>query len=172
MTSALIGGCPQNGGRSHIFLRKGNACIMCGAMKHIPAPPSLGVKGRPRPGKPGPSPARWDTLVARDGPDCRYCGVPLVKPVRRAVDDPTPLAPRHLSATYLHPVLGTFDHVIPKAKKGSSRLENLVLSCDWCNGMKGDKDAEEFRQSTALAKRRRKVEALRAAADRGYRALG
>lgn len=167
MTSALIGGCPQNGGRSHIFLRKGNSCIMCGAMKHIPAPPSLGVKGR------DPSkhlPPRWDTLVLRDGPDCRYCGVPLVKPIRRKVGEPE-TSPRHLSSTILHAVLGTFDHVIPKAKKGSSRIENLVLACSWCNETKSDRDVEEFRQSTALAQRRRKVEALQAA-DRAYRALG
>lgn len=38
----------------------------------------------------------------------------------------------------------TRDHVIPRAKGGSSRIENLVLSCEWCNLRKREMDYDEF----------------------------
>ena len=50
-------------------------------------------------------------LIKRDGPDCQYCG-----------------GPGH-----------TFDHVVPIAHGGGTRLKNLVLACKPCNGEKADK---------------------------------
>lgn len=40
-------------------------------------------------------------------------------------------------------VLFTVDHVIPKAKNGSDRLENLQTMCSRCNSLKGDNDPTE-----------------------------
>jgi len=36
------------------------------------------------------------------------------------------------------------DHLIPKSQEGSDSLENLVLTCGWCNSSKGIKSVEEF----------------------------
>ena len=41
------------------------------------------------------------------------------------------------------------DHIIPKAKGGSSRIENLIPSCRDCNAMKYDCDIETFRNRVA-----------------------
>ena len=38
------------------------------------------------------------------------------------------------------------DHVVPKAKGGTNRVSNLVLSCRTCNQKKGAKSIEEFLQ--------------------------
>lgn len=37
----------------------------------------------------------------------------------------------------------TFDHVIPKSRRGRTCWENIVLACHWCNGMKADRTPEE-----------------------------
>lgn len=41
---------------------------------------------------------------------------------------------QHLSGAQMH-----IDHIIPLAKKGTSTLDNLCLSCAWCNSFKGAK---------------------------------
>ena len=38
----------------------------------------------------------------------------------------------------------TRDHVIPKVRGGSDRIENLVLSCVWCNTRKAEMDYDDF----------------------------
>jgi hypothetical protein len=38
----------------------------------------------------------------------------------------------------------TLDHLVPRSKGGTGRLDNLVLSCYICNHRKGDKSVEEF----------------------------
>lgn len=44
----------------------------------------------------------------------------------------------------------TLDHVIPLARGGSHRLENLVAACKSCNSRKGARDELEFRALLAL----------------------
>jgi 5-methylcytosine-specific restriction endonuclease McrA len=39
---------------------------------------------------------------------------------------------------------GTFDHKIPVAKGGRTKLMNLVISCIECNIVKSDSDIEEW----------------------------
>lgn len=60
-------------------------------------------------------------LAARDGMNCRYCGVVF-----------TSLAQ------------ATIDHVIPWSVLPTWALEALVLSCYWCNVDKADTPADEF----------------------------
>ena len=45
------------------------------------------------------------------------------------------------------------EHMIPKARGGSNRIDNLTLSCHDCNEKKGTLTAEEFIQQTLSAKK-------------------
>jgi 5-methylcytosine-specific restriction endonuclease McrA len=44
------------------------------------------------------------------------------------------------------------DHVIPRSRGGSNKLENLKMSCRDCNGSKGAKTLEEWRTKLATPK--------------------
>jgi len=59
---------------------------------------------------------RFDVLT-RDGFRCRYCGVSVA------------------DGAVLH-----VDHVIPRSKGGTDRMDNLVTACFACNVGKSDKD--------------------------------
>lgn len=38
------------------------------------------------------------------------------------------------------------DHVVPRARGGTNHVENLVPACSWCNGRKGARLLEEWRE--------------------------
>ena len=40
----------------------------------------------------------------------------------------------------------TIDHIIPKNKGGTNCFENLIPSCNNCNGAKGNKTRDEYRE--------------------------
>jgi hypothetical protein len=60
-------------------------------------------------------------IIIRDQRTCQYCG------------------------KYLHLNDMTLDHKTPPARGGQNTLENLVLSCWWCNSDKGILDNNEYR---------------------------
>jgi len=77
----------------------------------------------------------FETIFARDGGRCVYCGVEthrLAKGLSRS------------------PALATLDHVVPRSTGGPLTPANLVLACQACNNRRGVMDAEAFR---ALRKR-------------------
>jgi 5-methylcytosine-specific restriction endonuclease McrA len=39
----------------------------------------------------------------------------------------------------------TIDHLIAQVDGGTNRLENMVLSCDWCNNRRGSMPAGKFK---------------------------
>lgn len=72
----------------------------------------------------------FETIFARDGGHCVYCGVAthrLAKGLSRS------------------PALATLDHVLPRSQGGPLTPANLVLACQACNNQRGIMDAEEFR---------------------------
>jgi 5-methylcytosine-specific restriction endonuclease McrA len=72
----------------------------------------------------------FDTIFARDGGRCAYCGVPVrprAKGLHRAPD------------------LATLDHLIPRAEGGRTTPENLALACHACNNARGTMSVEAFR---------------------------
>lgn len=64
-------------------------------------------------------------IADRDGWGCAYCGVTL----KGSPDIPHP----------------NVDHVVPKSKGGSNKLDNKVLSCQTCNSSKGARTPDEWR---------------------------
>lgn len=58
--------------------------------------------------------------LLEENPHCFYCGCDLT------VDN------------------STLDHLVPRAKKGPNKSENIVLSCYTCNHRKGTKTAAQY----------------------------
>jgi len=52
--------------------------------------------------------------------------------------------------TELPPMEGSFDHVVPYARGGANRKDNIVRSCLSCNREKGLKSPEELAEYAAL----------------------
>ncbi len=72
----------------------------------------------------------FETIYARDGGHCVYCGVKthrLAKGLSRS------------------PGLATLDHVVPRSQGGPLNSANLVLACQACNNQRGVMDAQAFR---------------------------
>lgn len=66
-----------------------------------------------------------EIIAERDGWDCKYCGTALYgKPDRE---------------------IPHVDHVHPKSRGGSESLDNKVLACPSCNGSKGAKTLDEWK---------------------------
>ena len=76
----------------------------------------------------------FNDIIIRDQRKCRYCG------------------------KYLHLKDMTVDHIIPPIRGGENRLNNLALSCKFCNLDKGILLESEYRykQLENLAKTKRK----------------
>ena len=60
-------------------------------------------------------------VFERDAWKCHYCGCTVLL-----------LAGRYKN------LRATVDHIVPKAKGGSNRAENLITACEPCNQAKGD----------------------------------
>lgn len=73
-----------------------------------------------------------DTLIARDGKMCAWCGRKLDVGDRKT----------------------TVDHVIPKAAKGSNEVSNYLLACKACNSERGCTAADEWLESCLRTGRR------------------
>lgn len=70
---------------------------------------------------------RLDSVIARDGSFCHYCGK-LLNPSNRSAK----------------PDACTVDHVEALANGGADRISNLVLACRKCNLRKRTKSYQEF----------------------------
>jgi 5-methylcytosine-specific restriction endonuclease McrA len=66
-----------------------------------------------------PPKSKFLQLFERDQGRCVYCGLDL-------------------RADYDRFMMATEDHLIPESKGGKRDLENLILSCAVCNGLKRD----------------------------------
>ena len=78
------------------------------------------------------TPRQYDIidLIARDGPNCFWCGRLTYRMQR--------------GQKVFHDQTATRDHIVPKSRGGGHHLSNLVLACHDCNKKRGDMDAEAF----------------------------
>lgn len=70
---------------------------------------------------------RMRAMLRREGSTCRYCSRTMTTEMGR-----------------LHPSAPTRDHYVPRGRGGMDTLQNIVLACLECNGMKGHLLPDEF----------------------------
>lgn len=79
------------------------------------------------------------SIHQRDGYNCRFCGIPVVRrETRTRIKDRYPTALRWGSKeTEQHAAFqamwAQYDHVVPHARGGTNELENMILTCAACN---------------------------------------
>lgn len=77
-------------------------------------------------------------IYARDGRRCWWCGKLLIP-----INEIPKIVNQTLPADY-----PTIDHLVPRSHSGSNRIENLVASCNECNGRRGNSIATYQPQPT------------------------
>jgi HNH endonuclease len=86
-----------------------------------------------------PTAAEKQSIHARDGYHCRFCGIPVIRrEVRVRVSKFYPLALTWGSRNVeqhaaFQAMWAQYDHVVPHAKGGQNELGNMVLTCAPCN---------------------------------------
>jgi hypothetical protein len=90
-----------------------------------------------------PTKAEKDLIHQRDGYNCRFCGMPVIRPeVRKRVLFAYPgsmrwgpkEAEQHAA---FQAMWAQYDHVLPHALGGTNDLSNIVLACAACNFGRG-----------------------------------
>jgi 5-methylcytosine-specific restriction endonuclease McrA len=111
-------------------------------------PPTLPKDLRPRPRD--ATPEVKGQIHLRDGYDCQFCGIPVVKSkVRKEVREVYPdalrwdgtVATQHAGFECLW---AQYDHVLPNSRDGRSHLSNVYLTCAACNYGRSSQLLEEF----------------------------
>jgi 5-methylcytosine-specific restriction endonuclease McrA len=86
-----------------------------------------------------PTTDEQNQLHIRDGYQCRFCGIPVVrKEVRQRIKRHYPEAlgwGRRNAECHaaFQAMWAQYDHVIPHARGGTNELSNLVVTCAPCN---------------------------------------
>ncbi len=112
------------------------------------APPTIPKNMRAQPRMPDAAGKR--ALIARDGHNCRFCGIPVIrKEVRSYL---TTLYPKEVRwgprEADQHCGFQTmwlqYDHVLPNSRGGTSEPDNMVVTCAACNFGRGEYLLEEM----------------------------
>jgi len=110
--------------------------------------PTLSKESRP-PAR-MPSAAQKREIHQRDGYNCRFCGMPVIRPeVRRRISIAyaeaarwgTTEAQQHAG---FQAMWAQYDHIVPHAHGGTSEIDNMVLTCAACNFGRGSYLIEEL----------------------------
>lgn len=88
-------------------------------------------------------------LHERDGYQCRFCGIPVIRTeirnrIRAAYPDALLWGRRNVDQHAAFQALwAQYDHVLPHAKGGDNDLSNIVITCAPCNFARMDYTLEE-----------------------------
>lgn len=107
----------------------------------VEAPATIPEAQRVKKGIPAATERR---LIARDGYNCRFCGIPLIRgETRRLIQAAYQEALRWgggnkdkhtaFQAMEMH-----FDHMLPRSRGGSREIENMLVTCAPCNCGRGE----------------------------------
>ena len=78
-------------------------------------------------------------LLERDGYNCRFCGIPVIrKEIREKLKEYYPRSLKWESKNInqhaaFQAMWVQYDHIIPHARGGETSLENMVITCGPCN---------------------------------------
>jgi hypothetical protein len=132
-------------------IRSWTKSIWANSEIHLRSPPSL-VSSLPKDQR---VKVRMPTLAEklkvhkRDGYNCRFCGMPVIRPeirglIRAAYPDALPWGSREIEQhAAFQAMWAQYDHVLPHARGGTNDLDNLVLTCAPCNFGRGGYTLEE-----------------------------
>jgi hypothetical protein len=90
-----------------------------------------------------PSAHEKQLIHERDGYNCRFCDIPVIRPeVRDRVIEAYPQAARwgrkeSEQHAAFQVMWAPYDHILPHAKGGTNDLDNIVLACAACNFGRG-----------------------------------
>lgn len=96
-----------------------------------------------------PTPEQKKQLLQRDGYNCQFCGIPVIRvEIRKRLKE---LYPHALmwggKNREQHPTFQAmwvqYDHILPHARGGTSDMENLIITCAPCNYGRMDYTLEE-----------------------------
>ena len=96
-----------------------------------------------------PNAAEKKSLHNRDGFNCRFCGIPVIrKEVRaelnRLFPDAVPWGRKNIEQhAALQAMWLQYDHVLPHSRGGNNDLSNVVITCAPCNFGRMDNLVEE-----------------------------
>lgn len=85
-------------------------------------------------------------IHARDGYNCRFCGIPVIRAeVRQRIAKIYPIWGRknYEQHAAFQAMWAQYDHVLPHSKGGDNDLENVILTCAPCNFARMDYTLEE-----------------------------
>ena len=97
-----------------------------------------------------PSKQDRNQLLARDGHNCRYCGLPVISEAvrnkaRTLYPDVVRWGRKSIDQHAAFQALWLqFDHIVPHSRGGDNSVENIVVSCAACNFGKGNFLLEEL----------------------------
>lgn len=96
-----------------------------------------------------PTRAEKAQIHLRDGYNCRFCGMPVVRPETRSLirtnyPDALIWGSKEIEQhAAFQAMWAQYDHVLPHARGGTNDLNNLVLTCAPCNFGRGGYTLEE-----------------------------
>ena len=84
-------------------------------------------------------PKKKESVHRRDGYNCRFCGMPVIRretraKIRAAYPNALNWGDREVEQhAAFQAMWAQYDHLLPHARGGTNDLENLVLTCAPCN---------------------------------------
>ena len=97
-----------------------------------------------------PSSAQKNELLRRDGYNCRFCGIPVIRPeikklLHKIYPESIPWGRTNASQHAAFQCMWVqYDHVVPHSSGGTNDLNNLVITCAACNFGKMEYTLEEL----------------------------
>lgn len=97
-----------------------------------------------------PTKAEKEQIHERDGYNCRFCGMPVIRRetrarIHKAYPDAAYWGSKEIEQhAAFQAMWAQYDHVVPHAHGGASTLDNMLLTCATCNFGRGSYTLEDM----------------------------